>query len=60
MQKIDSITLDTYEIVVAIFSMIDKANYIKFFEITFLLANVNPKIVFGKTFFAFSSIDVNF
>ena len=45
-QKIDNITLDTYEIVIVVFLIKDKANQIKFFEKTFLVADVSPKIVF--------------
>ena len=45
-QKIDGTTLDTHEIVVAAFSVTDKANQIRFFEETFLVANVSPKLIF--------------
>ena len=50
----------TYEMVVAAFSIEDKANRIKFFEETFLVANVSPKIVLGMPFLTLSSADVDF
>ena len=58
-QKIDGITLDTFEMVVAAFSIADKANQIKFFEETFLVANVSSEIVHGMFFFTLSCADVN-
>ena len=45
-QKIDGNTLDTYEMVVAAFLVTDKAKEIRFFEETFLVANVSPEVVF--------------
>ena len=39
-QKIDSTTLETYGIVVAAFSVEDKANQVRFFEETFLVVNI--------------------
>ena len=59
-QKVDSTTLDTYEMIVAVFSVVDKANQIRFFEETFLVANVSPKVVFGILFLTFRGIDVDF
>ena len=59
-QKIDSTTLDTYGLVVAAFSVENKANQVRFFEETFLVANVSPKIVFGMLFLTLSSADVDF
>ena len=58
--KIDSTTLDTYEMVVAAFSVEDKANQVRFFEKSFLTANVSPEVVFGKSFLTLSSVDVDF
>ena len=46
--------------VVAAFLVVDKANQVKFFEKTFLLANVSLKVVFGMFFLTLSSIDVDF
>ena len=44
-QKIDSSTLDTYGMVVAAFSVTDKTNRVKFFEKTFLVANISRELV---------------
>ena len=46
--------------VVAVFSVMDKANLLKFFEETFLVANISPKVVFGMLFFTLSSTNVDF
>ena len=59
-QKIDGTTLDTHEMVVAIFSVVDKANRVRFFEETFLVANVSPEIVFGIPFLTLNGADVDF
>ena len=45
-QKIDDTTLDNFEIVVAAFSVTNKANQIRFFEETFLVTNISLKVVF--------------
>ena len=52
--------LDTYEIVVTAFSITDKANRVRFSEETFLVANINPKIVFWMLFLISSSEKVDF
>ena len=52
--------LDTYGIVVAAFSVIDKANQVKFFEETFSVANISPEVVFRMLFFILCSVDVAF
>ena len=59
-QKIDGTTLDTYEMVVAAFLLEDKANRIKFFEETFLVANISPEVVFEMFFLTLSDADVDF
>ena len=59
-QKIDGTTLDTYKMVVAAFLMTKKANQVRFFEETFLVANVSPKIVFGTLFLTLSGADIDF
>ena len=59
-QKIDSTMLDIFEIVVVAFSVTDKANWIRFFEETFLVANVSPEIVLGIPFFTLSGADIDF
>ena len=59
-QKIDGTTLDTYGMVVAAFSVEDKANQVRFFEETFLVANVSPEVVLGMPFFILSDADDGF
>lgn len=49
-QKIDSSTLITYRIVIARFSVKDKLEKIWFFEITFVLANINIEVVLEMFF----------
>ena len=59
-QEIDGTTLDTHKMVVAAFSVVDKANRVRFFEETFLVANVSPKVVLGMLFLTLSIADVDF
>ena len=59
-QKIDSTTLDTYGMVVANFLVKNKANQLRFFEKTILVANVSPEIVLMMPFRTLNSADVNF
>ena len=59
-QKIDGTTLDTHGMVVAAFSVEDKANRVRFFEETFLVANVSPEVVLGMPFLTLSNADVDF
>ena len=59
-QKIDGTMLDTFGMIVSVFSMTDKANRVKFFEETFLVANVSPKVVFGMFFLTLSAADIDF
>ena len=59
-QKIDGITLDTYRMVVATFSVEDKANRVRFFEETFLVANVSLEVVLRMSFLTLSGADVDF
>ena len=59
-QKIDGTIFKTYEIVVAVFSVIDWADRVRFFEKTFLMANVSPNMVFGIFFFIPNSANINF
>ena len=49
-----------YEMISSAISIIDKANQVKFFEKTFLVANVNSKIVFRMFFFTLSNANINF
>ena len=59
-QKIDGIMLNTHGIVVAAFSVVDKANQVRFFEKTFLVANVSPELVLGMLFLTSSGADIDF
>ena len=59
-QKIDSTTLDTHGMVVAVFSVVDKANQVRFFEETLLVANVSPEVVLGMFFLILSGAGVAF
>ena len=59
-QKIDGTMLDTFGIVVSAFSVTDKTNRVRFFEETFLIANVSPKVVLGMSFFTLSGANVDF
>ena len=59
-QKVDNIMLDTYRILVAAFSVMDKSNQVRFFEKTFLVANVSPEIVFWMLFLILSNKDIDF
>ena len=59
-QKIDGTTLETYGMVVAAFSVIDQADRVRFFEETFLVANVSPDVVLGMPFLTLSGADVDF
>ena len=59
-QKIDNTILDTFEMVVTAFLVTDKANRVKFFEETFLVANISPEEVFKMLFLTLSDADVDF
>ena len=52
--------LDTFGMVVTAFSVTDKANQVKFFEETFLVANISSEVVFEILFLTLSSADVDF
>ena len=52
--------LETHGIVVTAFAMVDKANRVRFFEETFLVANVSLEVVLGMLFLTLSSADIDF
>ena len=52
--------LDIYEIVVAAFLVIDKVNWVKSFEKTFLFTNVDLEIVLGMPFLILNIADLDF
>ena len=59
-QKIDGTTFETYGMVITSFSMTDQANKIRFFEETFLVANISTDMVLEISFLTLSDTDVNF
>ena len=59
-QKIDGTTLDTFRMVVVVFSVADKTNRVRFFEETFLVANVSLEVVLGMAFLTLSGADIDF
>ncbi len=59
-QKIDGTTLETYGIVVSTFSVLDKDGRERFFERSFLLANVKLDIMLGIPFLTMSNTNVDF
>ena len=59
-QKIDGTTLKTYGIVVVVLLVENKASRVRFFEETFLVANVSPEVVLGMPFLTLSGADVDF
>ncbi len=59
-QKIDGTTLKTYGMVVSIFSVSDQDGRERFFEESFLLADVCPDIVLGIPFLTISNADIDF
>ena len=52
--------LDIFRIVFTVFSVTAKANNVRFFEETFLVAHISPKIVFEMSFLTLSDADVDF
>ena len=46
--------------VVVAFLIENKTNRVRFFEETFLMANISPEVVFGILFLTLSSVDVDF
>ena len=52
--------LNTFRIVVIAFSVTDKANRVRFFKETFLVANVSLEVVFEMLFLTLSGADVDF
>ena len=57
-QKIDRSSLATYNMIIAVFQIVNKLNCSQFFQKTFLLANISMKVVLGMPFFIFSNADV--
>ncbi len=59
-QKIDGTTLKTYEMVVFTFSILDKDCRGRFFEKSFLLADVKLNVVVEMLFLIMNNADVDF
>ena len=59
-QKIDSSTLQTFGMVLANFQVEDKLGKTRFFQETFLLANISAEVVLGMPFLTLSNADVQF
>ena len=59
-QIIDDTTLKTYKMVVFTFSISNKDSRERFFEESFLLADVNPNIVLEMLFLTMSNVDIDF
>ena len=52
--------LDTHGIVVVTFSVVDKANQVRFLKKIFLVSNISPEVVFGMLFLILSCANVDF
>ena len=59
-QKIDGSSLATYDMVIAAFQVIDKLGRSRFFQKTFLLADISIEVVLGMPFLIFSNADIQF
>ena len=46
--------------IVAAFSVVDKADQVRFFEDTFLVANISPEVALEMLFLILSSVDMDF
>ena len=59
-QKIDGSTLETFGMVLASFQVEDKLGRIRFFQETFLLADISAEVVLSMPFLTLSNADVQF
>ena len=59
-QKINGSSLITYDMVIAAFQIVNKLGRSRFFQKTFLLANINIKVVRGIFFLTLSNADLQF
>ena len=59
-QKIDNTTLEIYGTIISILLILNKDDRERFFEESFLLADVNPDVVLGMLFLTISNADVDF
>ena len=59
-QKIDGSTLEIFGMMIADFQVEDKGGRPRFFQETFLVADIKFKIILGMPFLKFSNADVSF
>ena len=59
-QKIDGSTIETYGMASAGFSLKDSLGRVRFFEETFLVADISMEVVLGMPFLSFSNADFQF
>ena len=59
-QKIDVSTLEIFRIVLASFQVEDKFRRARFFQETFLVANISAEVVLDMPFLIFNNTDVQF
>lgn len=59
-QKINSLPLVTYEMVLVDFLVQDKFEKVSFFEKTFLLVDISIEVVLKMPFFTFLNINIQF
>lgn len=59
-QKIDGIILKTFEMVIAVFSMHDRAKKVRFLKEIFLLADISMDVALRMSFFTLSNADIWF
>ena len=59
-QKIDGSTLQTFGMVLANFQVEDKLGRTRFFQETFLLADISAEVVLGMPFLTLSNVEVQF
>ena len=59
-QKIDGSTLETFAMVLASFQVEDTLGKARFFQETFLLADLSVEVVLGMPFLTLSNADIKF
>ena len=59
-QKIDGSTLETFGMILADFQVEDKLGRARFFQETFLLADISTEVVLGMPFLTLSNVNVQF
>ncbi len=59
-QKMDGSPLETHGMISAKFSLQDSLGRVRFFEETFLLADISMEVVLGMPFLSLSNADVEF